>query len=161
MDSGLQRGVAILSGVSIVSVPVSNPFAHERAPTEVDRHVGARIRLRRRLLRLSQERLAEGLRVTYQQLQKYEQGSNRVSASKLFEISAQLQVPVGYFFEGLATDEAAPASGVEARLSAFLAIPEGLDMAEVFPRIGPAARRHLLGLARALADSGTDTANDR
>jgi transcriptional regulator with XRE-family HTH domain len=147
-----------------LNAPAPNPFAHERAPNAVDRHVGTRIRLRRRLLRLSQERVADNLRITYQQLQKYEQGSNRVSASKLYDIAALLQVPVGYFFEGLAaTEESAPADDAEARLSAFLASPEGLDLAEVFPRIDAAARRHLLGLARALAavSNPEALANDR
>lgn len=147
-----------------MTAPVPNPFAHERAPNAVDRHVGLRIRLRRRLLRLSQERLADNLRITYQQLQKYEQGSNRVSASKLYDIAALLQVPVGYFFEGLdASDASALPPEVEARLSAFLASPEGLDLAEVFPRIDAPARRHLLGLARALAAASDPTAlaNDR
>lgn len=147
-----------------MNAPVPNPFAHERAPNAVDRHVGMRIRLRRRLLRFSQEKLADSLRITYQQLQKYEQGSNRVSASKLYDIAAGLQVPVGYFFEGLAaTEETTLSDEVEARLAAFLASPEGLDLAEVFPRIDAAARRHLLGLARALAAASDPAtlANDR
>lgn len=146
-----------------MTAPVPNPFAHERAPNAVDRHVGLRIRLRRRLLRFSQERLADSLRITYQQLQKYEQGSNRVSASKLYDIATLLQVPVGYFFEGLGgAEETALSASVEARLSAFLASPEGLDLAEVFPRIDAAARRHILGLARALAGAADPKlANDR
>jgi transcriptional regulator with XRE-family HTH domain len=148
-----------------MAAPVPNPYAHERAATAVDRHVGARIRLRRRLMRLSQERLADALRVTYQQLQKYEQGANRVSASKLHEIAVRLQVPVGWFFEGLDDGAASAAAGLsaEARLSAFLATPQALDLAELFPRMDAQARRHLVGLARVLAAGGdvTAMANDR
>ena len=73
-----------------------------RGPNPIDLHVGARIRMRRRLLGVSQERLAEALGLTFQQVQKYERGANRVSASKLYEIARTLQTPVTYFFDGLA-----------------------------------------------------------
>src|SRR5271154_1993055 len=75
-----------------------------RVPNPVDLHVGARIRLRRRMQGVSQERLAEALGLTFQQVQKYERGANRVSASKLYEIARALHVPVGWFFEGLSLD---------------------------------------------------------
>lgn len=79
-----------------------------KAPDAIDRHVGARIRLRRNMLGVSQEKLAEGLGLTFQQVQKYEKGTNRISASKLWLIARFLQVDLSYFFEGLPTDGSAP-----------------------------------------------------
>src|SRR5436305_1057993 len=72
-----------------------------RVPVAVDLHVGCRIRMRRRFLGISQQALAAQLRITFQQVQKYERGANRVSASKLYEIARALSTPVSYFFEGL------------------------------------------------------------
>lgn len=70
-----------------------------KAPDAIDRHVGARIRLRRNMLGVSQEKLAEGLGLTFQQVQKYEKGTNRVGASRLQHIAAILNTPISYFFE--------------------------------------------------------------
>ncbi|QGG93553.1 helix-turn-helix domain-containing protein (plasmid) [Agrobacterium sp. MA01] len=70
-----------------------------KAPDAIDRHVGARIRLRRNMLGVSQEKLAEGLGLTFQQVQKYEKGTNRVGASRLQHIAAILDTPISYFFE--------------------------------------------------------------
>ena len=72
-----------------------------RQPRRVDDHVGARIRLRRTMLGMTQEQLAAALGISYQQVQKYETGANRVSAGRLFEISQRLGVDIAYFFEGL------------------------------------------------------------
>ena len=74
--------------------------ADDRLPNPVDLHVGSRIRLRRKILGVSQERLADALGLTFQQVQKYERGANRVSASKLYEIAATLQTQIAYFFAG-------------------------------------------------------------
>jgi transcriptional regulator with XRE-family HTH domain len=73
----------------------------ERAPHQIDVHVGAQIRLRRTLLGITQGRLAELIGLTFQQIQKYEGGANRIGASRLFEIGAALDVPVSFFFQGL------------------------------------------------------------
>ena len=73
-----------------------------RAPNPIDIHVGLQVRLRRKALKISQEKLADSLGLTFQQVQKYERGANRISASKLYEIAAALRTPVSYFFEGLA-----------------------------------------------------------
>ena len=75
-----------------------------RGPTEVDRNVGEQIRRRRILLGLSQEKLADGLGITFQQVQKYERGSNRVSASRLYQVAQLMDAPIEYFFEGLDED---------------------------------------------------------
>ena len=69
------------------------------SPNEMDVHVGQRLRVRRSLLGLSQEKLAESLDITFQQVQKYERGTNRISAGRLFDLSKILDVPVSYFFE--------------------------------------------------------------
>jgi transcriptional regulator with XRE-family HTH domain len=76
-----------------------------KASTPVDVHIGQRLRMRRKLLGMSQEQLSDRVGVTFQQVQKYEKGTNRISASRLFGIAQVLSVPVSYFFEGLATSE--------------------------------------------------------
>lgn len=130
-----------------------------RMPNPVDAHVGRQIRTRRKILGLSQERLAGDLRLTFQQVQKYERGANRVSASKLYEVARTLQAPISYFFEGLADPVGDRQPGVadagsDQFVHDFLMTPEGLDMAEHFPRIrSPRARRKILELVRALAEA--------
>lgn len=131
--------------------------AEARTPNAVDLHVGARVRMRRKWLGLSQERLADALGLTFQQVQKYERGANRVSASKLYEIAQTLQVPVTYFFDGLA-DPVAEArddvgEAVNRVITGFLNTPEGLELATIFPKIGKGrGRRQILDLVRAVAD---------
>ena len=128
----------------------------DRHPNPVDLHVGARIRMRRKILGVSQERLADDLGLTFQQVQKYERGSNRISASKLFEISRALKVPVAYFFEGYGASEAVEGfseSESEQFVHGFLMTTEGIELAEAFPRIKNAKhRRRVLELVRALAE---------
>ncbi len=126
-----------------------------RKPSPVDAHVGARIRLRRKLLGLSQQQLAERLGLTFQQVQKYERGVNRVSASKLYETAQVLQAPVTHFFEGLDGDSAAQAPPqVETTVTAFLLTTEGMELAALFPRIPKGRMRHqVLELVRTLADA--------
>lgn len=131
------------------------------APNPVDVHVGLRVRLRRKQLSLSQERLAEGLGLTFQQVQKYERGSNRISASKLFEISKLLNVPVSYFFEGI--DGPSP-PGTDRYSQAYtniveqmLAEPNGPQLAEAFLNIRRRSiKKQLVNLACEIAanDSG-------
>lgn len=125
-------------------------------PHPVDRHVGGRVRLRRKLLDRSQDALAEVLGLTFQQVQKYERGANRISASKLYEIAAALEVSVTFFFEGLedtARDDAAGGRDRALRVSAFLASSEGLDWARAASAIrSEPLRRKVLELARAIAE---------
>jgi transcriptional regulator with XRE-family HTH domain len=135
----------------------------ERSPNPVDLHVGARVRMRRRLSGVSQEKLAEALGLTFQQVQKYERGANRVSASKLYEIAAALQTPVAFFFEGLADPSVADGSGgaiaAENFVHDFLMTSEGLELAGLFPRLrrGP-LRRRILDLVRAIVEDGEEAA---
>src|ERR1700734_2336267 len=84
----------------------------DRTPNPIDVHVGLQVRLRRKELKISQEKLAETLGLTFQQVQKYERGANRISASKLYEIARSLRVSIGWFFEGLADPAAGPVDGV-------------------------------------------------
>src|SRR5262245_60232500 len=128
-------------------------FDTPRLPNPVDRHVGLRIRMRRKELGVSQEKLAEIVGLTFQQIQKYERAANRVSASKLWEVAIALQTTVAYFYEGL--DEAATVQGGIASPEAheFLLTPEGLELAASFPRIpSNRLRRKILDLVRVLGD---------
>ena len=139
-----------------------NELIESRAPNPVDLHVGARIRLRRRMQGVSQEKLADALGLTFQQVQKYERGANRVSASKLYEIAAALRAPVAYFFDGLA-DPAGEGEGAtptqESMVHNFLMTAEGLELARLFPGVPRGGvRRRLLDLMRALA--GEDTVEE-
>jgi transcriptional regulator with XRE-family HTH domain len=133
----------------------------DRAPNPVDRHVGLRIRLRRKELGISQERLAEAIGLTFQQIQKYERAANRVSASKLFEMARALSTNIAYFYEGL-SDQPAPVGEDKPRdaVQEFLLTPEGIELATMFPQIPRGrVRRRILDLVRALAsqpDIGSD-----
>ncbi|CAL4869309.1 hypothetical protein MMA231_03601 (plasmid) [Asticcacaulis sp. MM231] len=122
----------------------------------VDLHVGARVRMRRKFLGLSQTDLADAIGLTFQQIQKYERGSNRISASKLYEIAKFLRAPVAYFFEGYAegeTPEGFSESDSERFVHEFLMTTEGIELAEVYPRVRSAThRRKILDLVRALSD---------
>lgn len=124
-------------------------------PNPVDVHVGARVRLRRTLLGMSQERLGEALGLTFQQVQKYERGANRIGASRLFDLARALQVPVGFFFDDL------PDGVSEGELSAVPAQGddpmqrrETIELVRAFYRIqDPGARRRLYELTRSIADA--------
>ena len=124
-------------------------------PNPIDLHVGARVRMRRKFLGVSQERLANALGLTFQQVQKYERGTNRISASKLFEIARFLQAPVAYFFQGLPAeveDKEFSETENEQSLHGFLMTPEGIELASLFPRLTPKQRRRILELVRTLTD---------
>jgi transcriptional regulator with XRE-family HTH domain len=136
-----------------------------RSPNPVDLHVGGRIRMKRKVLGVSQERLAEALGLTFQQVQKYERGANRVSASKLYEIARFLNAPVSYFFEGLAdptsNDPGDQGEGPEQFVHDFLMTPEGLELAATFPKIRKGRiRRRVLELVRTLADEDIEPVED-
>jgi transcriptional regulator with XRE-family HTH domain len=140
-----------------------NDLLETRTPNPVDLHVGARIRLRRRMQGVSQEKLADALGLTFQQVQKYERGANRVSASKLYEIAAALHAPVSYFFDGLAdpadADSPEHKPSDEQSVHAFLMTAEGLELSRLFPALPRGrVRRRFLDLLRALA--GVDEADD-
>jgi transcriptional regulator with XRE-family HTH domain len=121
-------------------------------PDPVDVHVGQRLRQRRTLLGMSQEKLANAFGVSFQQVQKYERGANRISASRLHLLTKVLDVPITYFFEGLPDDMPArgdvvePSEGDEQMTSR-----ETLELVRAYYRIGdPTVRRRVVDLVRAL-----------
>ena len=131
---------------------------NDRSPNPIDVHVGLQVRLRRKELKISQERLAETLGLTFQQVQKYERGANRISASKLYEIARTLRVPIGWFFEGLGDPSAGRGEATESvgqgYAHDFLMTQEGADLANLFPKIHQRrVRRRLVDLIRSLAES--------
>lgn len=131
-----------------------------KKPNPVDAHVGSRVRLRRMLLGMSQERLGESMGLTFQQVQKYEKGVNRIGASRLFQISKILDVPVQFFFEEAPyVGEAGKPGGMaeadsEAFILEFLNSREGLELNRAFVKIADAkVRKGVVDLVRALSAS--------
>ncbi|APG83213.1 helix-turn-helix domain-containing protein [Sinorhizobium americanum] len=129
---------------------------NKKKPNPIDIHVGSRIRLRRTMLGMSQEKLGESLGITFQQIQKYEKGTNRVGASRLQNISSILNVPVSFFFEDAPGEGGAGPGMGEAPSSNyvvdFLSSSEGLQLNRAFVKISdPKVRRKLVDLVKALA----------
>jgi transcriptional regulator with XRE-family HTH domain len=124
-------------------------------PHPVDRHAGGRVRMRRMIVGMSQEKLGEALGVTFQQVQKYEKGTNRISASRLQQMAAVLGVPVEFFFEGAprASSQDVGASDVAPGFVAnFLSTSEGVQLTRAFVRItDPKIRRRLISLVKVMA----------
>jgi transcriptional regulator with XRE-family HTH domain len=129
----------------------------KKAPNPIDKHVGSRVRMRRMMLSMSQEKLGDALALTFQQVQKYEKGTNRIGASRLQQISNILQVPVAFFFEGAPDlDGARPLGGKDAPsptyVADFLATSDGLALTKAFMRIGdPKLRRRIVDLVEQIA----------
>lgn len=129
----------------------------KKIPNPIDRHVGARVRMRRLLVSMSQERLGESLGITFQQIQKYEKGANRIGASRLQQIAKILGVPVEFFFDGAPSGEMGAAAGFgempqQKLMSDFMSTSEGVQLTRAFVRIPDAqVRRRLIDLAEALA----------
>ena len=123
---------------------------NKKKPNPIDIHVGSRIRLRRTMLGMSQEKLGENLGITFQQIQKYEKGTNRVGASRLQNISSILNVPVSFFFEDAPGDGSGNQPGMAEASSSnyvvdFLSSSEGLQLNRAFVKIASAiysAMRH-------------------
>jgi transcriptional regulator with XRE-family HTH domain len=115
----------------------------KKVPNPIDKHVGSRARMRRMMLGMSQEKLGDALGVTFQQVQKYESGTNRISASRLQQMSNILRVPVPFFFEGApgqrGTDGSAPSPSY---VSDFLSTTDGLALTKAFMQIKDAKLRH-------------------
>jgi len=154
-----------MSAIFAVAATVRRPGRPKLdAPNPIDVHVGSRIRLRRTLLGLSQEKLGEAIGLTFQQVQKYERGANRVSASKLWSLSQALDVPVSFFFDDM-PDEAATArvrddEGGDAERVAPAYEPdpmakrETLELVRAYYRISdPTVRKRVYELVKALAGS--------
>jgi transcriptional regulator with XRE-family HTH domain len=149
--------------------PDPNRAERESHPSPIDVHVGARIRLRRTLMGLSQERLGEALGLTFQQVQKYERGINRVGASRLYDLSRALDVPISFFFDDMAMPGgeavlAPPATGarrgfgfadrqdsLNAPATDPIARPEAQELVRAYYRIAdPAVRKRVFDLIKSL-----------
>jgi len=137
---------------------MENKIMAKKAPNPIDKHVGSRVRMRRMMLGMSQEKLGDALGLTFQQVQKYEKGTNRIGASRLQQISQILQVPVAFFFEGAPHLAGGPApEGAEhapspAYVSDFLATSDGLSLTKAFMRIPDAKlRRRIVDLVQQIA----------
>lgn len=105
----------------------AEPTERESRISPIDAHVGSRIRLRRTLMGMSQEKLGEALGLTFQQIQKYERGVNRVGASRLFDLSRVLEVPIAYFFDNIPDRSFTGATGLDVKPKGF---SEGADALE-------------------------------
>ncbi len=136
---------------------------NKRAPNPVDVHVGVRLRMRRMMLSISQEKLGEALGVSFQQIQKYERGSNRIGAGRLRDIASELQVPISYFYEDMPGEE--PANGFAetgtSYVSELLTSADGVELTRAFLKVkDPAVRRRIVDLVKSIADhtEGTEPA---
>ncbi|MCV0395047.1 MAG: helix-turn-helix domain-containing protein [Rhizobiaceae bacterium] len=135
---------------------------NKKKPNPIDTHVGSRIRLRRNMLGMSQEKLGDSLGITFQQIQKYEKGLNRVGASRLQAIASIMGVPVAYFFEDAPGTPAAGTDGFGEQnqasyVSDFLNSSEGLQLNRSFVKIAdPKVRRRIVDLVKSLAADDGD-----
>ena len=131
-------------------------FTMSKSPNPIDRHVGARVRMRRLLVGLSQTKLGDALDVTFQQIQKYEKGANRIGASRLQQLARVLDVTPAFFFEGAPTGETAINGVAETPDNSyvvdFLATSEGLQLNRAFAQIRDAkVRKRIVELVTSLA----------
>ena len=156
-----------MSNILPVSLPAMKSVpAVKKAPNPIDKHVGARVRMRRILIGMSQEKLGDALSLTFQQVQKYEKGTNRIGASRLQQIGAILGVPVEFFFDGAPSGDGSPGisnqsgfrdSADPQYVTDFLATSEGVHLNRSFIKIqDPKIRRRIVELVDALA--GNDLA---
>ncbi len=134
-------------------------------PNPVDVHVGGRVRLRRTLLGMSQEKLGEAIGLTFQQVQKYERGANRIGSSRLFDLSRVLDVPIGFFFDEMSDETAAKSprqiTGMAETPSTYepdpMAKRETLELVRAYYRINdPKVRKRLFEMTKALAAFSRD-----
>jgi len=124
------------------AMAVRLPLPRKKAPNAIDQHVGSRVRMRRLMLAMSQEKLAGALGLTFQQVQKYEKGANRIGASRLQQISHILQVPVAFFFEGAPIGSALSM----AQIDDFVSDSDGLRLIRAFMRIDNATLRSRIAM---------------
>jgi transcriptional regulator with XRE-family HTH domain len=130
----------------------------KKTPNPIDKHVGSRVRMRRMMLSMSQEKLGDALGLTFQQVQKYEKGTNRIGASRLQQIAGILQVPVSFLFEGAPHEGGSRGSGMgeapsPAYVSDFLATSDGLALVKAFTKIkNSKMRRRVVDLVEQIAN---------
>ena len=136
-------------------------MASKKAPNPIDIYVGSRVRLRRMMLSMSQEKLGEHLGITFQQIQKYEKGTNRIGASRLQHIATVLEVPVSFFFEDAPGTPQEAAGLAESRpenyVIDFLSSSEGLQLNRAFVQIkDQKVRRKIVELVREIAGESSE-----
>ena len=139
-------------------------MAAKKAPNPIDKHVGSRVRMRRMMLAMSQEKLGDALGLTFQQVQKYEKGINRIGASRLFDLAQVLGVSVQFFYEeapaaesGQFAQQGFAEKPDEGSIVEFLRSRDGLELNKAFVRISDAkARRAIVDLVRSLANDDTN-----
>jgi transcriptional regulator with XRE-family HTH domain len=135
---------------------------NKKKPNPIDVHVGSRIRFRRNMLGMSQEKLGESLGITFQQIQKYEKGTNRVGASRLQAIASILDVPVSFFFDDAPGGQSGTGAGLAEESPTsfvvdFLNSAEGIQLNRAFARISnPVVRRKMIDLVKAIAGDAND-----
>ena len=117
---------------------------------DIDLHLGKRLRRRRRMLGLTQQQLADSVGVRFQQIQKYECGANRISAARLWRLAEALEVPVGYFYDGLSSTASSDPAPDRGEGGEILARKETLDLIRAYYQLGERPRRRLLDLAKSL-----------
>ena len=132
----------------------------DKKPHPIDIHVGARVRMRRTMLGMSQDKLGDSLGLTFQQIQKYEKGVNRIGASRLFEIAKVLEIPIQFLFEDFDSFTNTPYGFAEnapdsdsSMLMDFLSSPEGIQLCRHFAQIeDPRVRHRVIDLVKTLSD---------
>ena len=131
----------------------------KKNPNPIDIHVGSRVRMRRMMVGMSQEKLGEALGLTFQQIQKYEKGANRIGASRLHQIAAALGVQIEFFYEGAPTPEGQSTDGFAedpspAYMTDFLSTSDGLQLMRAFVRVRDSrVRKRIVDLVEALAEA--------
>lgn len=139
-------------------------MAEAKKPDPIDAHVGSRVKLRRVMVGMSQEKLGDALGITFQQIQKYEKGTNRISASRMQQICNALKVPVSFFYEdapgaGGNTNPGLSEASATTYVADFMNSTEGIQLNRAFVRIkNPAVRRKIVELVRTLAEEEDGTA---
>ncbi|MEM6713234.1 MAG: helix-turn-helix transcriptional regulator [Pseudomonadota bacterium] len=131
-------------------------MANSRSPNPVDVHVGTRVRMRRMMLSVSQEKLGEALGVSFQQIQKYEKGANRIGAGRLRDLANELRVPISYFYEDMPGSDAAAMGGFAesgtSYVSELLTSTDGVELTRAFLQVkDPAVRRRIVDLVKSIA----------
>jgi transcriptional regulator with XRE-family HTH domain len=132
----------------------------KKVPNPIDKHVGSRVRMRRMMVAMSQEKLGDALGLTFQQVQKYEKGTNRIGASRLQQISLILRVPVSFFFEGAPgpSTDGFEEGASSAYVTDFLGTPDGLALVRAFTAIeNPRLRRRIVELVQEIGGEEANT----
>jgi transcriptional regulator with XRE-family HTH domain len=127
---------------------------NKRSPTRMDKHVGSKIRVRRQVLGISQRKLARALGVSFQQIQKYENGTDRIGAGRLQQLSQALRAPPAFFFQGAPNVSGGRSRETSARLTRFLGTREGTALTRAFRRLDVKLRWRIVDLVQTLSEVG-------